>query len=333
MRDVASVTLSKKSAPKPGRCSSCQRTAAANSSHSAAVRSCRGHSTPSGRCRAWTRTSTKAAISQPVLLTTMNHAPTFSHLGEIAAPGSIRRRPATGDMPRSAHPRPSWRASAVWRCGAGSPACSITRYGSCGSRRARRSGGFRRYGCARRHGWVRDKLQAEALTHDGGGAVGDRDPPDAERHGKGGSDWRGGSAAGGERAAARPAGASSEAGRTCQREYPGARRGGSRSGGCCERTVTSAAAGEPVAAAGAAAACAQPGARAAAAAAAPPAVAGDGSIYYISSQCRGDVSRSTSRARCRQRRPAPCRLGPTIPVPCRSSRHRRRCATRNVSGR
>ena len=43
--------------------------------------------------------------------------------------------------------------------------------------------------------------------------------------------------------------------------------------------------------------------------------------------------RSTSRARCRQRRPAPCRLGPTIPVPCRSSRHRRRCATRNVSGR
>ena len=73
--------------------------------------------------------------------------------------------------------------AAVWRCGAGSPACSITRYGSCGSAPRRRSGGFRRYGCAGGHGWVRDKLQNGDLTLTAAAQL-ETAIAGAERHGK-----------------------------------------------------------------------------------------------------------------------------------------------------
>ena len=284
-------------------------------SHSAAVRSCRGHSTRSGGCRSLVQDLAQSCyFTTSVIFTTMNMGP-FSHLGDQQLLAQTQRLAGNRrclEVHILDHLGEIDRRGLALRRGFSSLfdyAVRELRFSDAAAQRR-----IQALRLCRRHGWVRDKLQNGALTLTAAAQL-ETAIAGAERHGKQEVARRGGAqpagngrppggrglVGGGQNVPAGIAGAAPAA-------APGAATAGiadaapAATGAAVTELAGAAAAATGAgvagmagtapaaatgAAAGAAAACAQPGAREAAAAAAPPAVAGDAPPR---AQCRGDVA-------------------------------------------
>ena len=153
-------------------------------SHSAAVRSCRGHSTRSGRCRSLVQDLDQSCyFTTSVIFTTMNMRP-FSHLGDQQLLAQTQRLAGNRrclEVHILDHLGEIDRRGLALRRGFSSLfdyAVRELRFSDAAAQRR-----IQALRLCRRHGWVRDKLQNGALTLTAAAQL-ETAIAGAERHGK-----------------------------------------------------------------------------------------------------------------------------------------------------